>query len=301
MDKEMRNEAVKQYLKYFKIWFIVVGILFVISIVCAIARNASVQNERTNTQAPKERVYDQADVLSSSEEDALRDLIEQIEDQISADIVLVTTNLNMLGTGSSFEDSWEWNMQKTADDFYDNNSFGYNAPQGDGVLILDNWYEGQSGSWLSTCGKMVGLFGDYEVNRVLDEIYYGIEYGHGAYEAYAEAIMLIGRMFGGEKNVIDKGTYFLGAFIVSTIAALIYVFSKLSNKDGEKTTVASTYVEGSPAMNIQQDQFIRRVVTRRKIPKQNPSAGSAGRSGSGGGGVHRSSSGVRHGGGGRRR
>ena len=190
-------------------------------------------------------------------------------------------------------------MMNTADDFYDHKGFGFDKPLGDGVLLLDNWYEGQAGSWLSTCGRLVDEFSMSEVNQVLDEVYYGIEYGSGAYEGYRDGIETIVRIAGGEAKGFDKSSYWLGTFIISTIAALIYIFTKLRSKEGEKTVVPGTYIQGSPIMNVKQDQFVRKVVTRRHIPRQSSSSG-GGRS-SGGGGSHRSSSGARHGGGGRRR
>ena len=270
MEKEIKIEAGKQYLKYFKIWFILVGILAVVAIVCVIGRAMTKEAVRGNLQAPTERIYDFAEVLSEAQEDSLRELIAQTQELIAADIVLVTTSTVMQNAGDYFGDSWEINMRNAADDFYDQNGFGYDVIRGDGVLVLDNWYEGQAGSWLSTSGKMVDRFGQYETDRVLDEIYYGIEYGNGAYEAYRNAIQEIGEISQGGVSFVSKSTYYLMAFVISTIAALIYTLSKLSNKEGEKTIVAGTYVEGSPVVNVQKDQFIRRVVTRRKIPRQTP-------------------------------
>ncbi len=293
MDRDMKIEARNQYLKYFKIWFIAVGILAVITVITLVINLMSEKTVRNNPQAPAERVYDQAHVLTASEEEVLRTLIAEIEEKIKADIVLVTDNRIMEGNGAPSADAtWETNMMNTADDFFDRNGYGYDQPWGNGVLILDNWYEGQAGSWLSTCGSMIEVFGDYEIDQVLDAIYYGIDYG--AYEAYKDAIEQIGAIAGGTKA--EGGTYGLGAFAIATIAALFYIFLKLSHKEGEKTVVAGTYVEGSPVINVHKDEFIRKVVTRRHIQRQTGS--SCGRSG---GGVHRSSGGVRHGGGGRRR
>lgn len=300
MEKAFRNEAGRQYLKYFRIWFIVIGVLAVFTVIFFIGNQLEEEVVRSNFQAPAERIYDQADVLTDSEEEKLRGLIAEAEEKIKADIVLVTTNLVMEGSGAAYNGSWESNMMNTADDFYDQKGFGFDKPLGDGVLLLDNWYEGQAGSWLSTCGRLVDEFSMSETNRVLDVVYYGIEYGTGAYEGYRDGIEEIVRIAGGEPEGIDKSSYWLGTFFISTIAALIYIFVKLRNKEGEKTVVPGTYIQGSPVMNVKQDQFIRKVVTRRRIPRQSSSSGGSGRS-SGGGGSHRSSSGTRHGGGGRRR
>ena len=299
MEKEFKIEARRQYLKYFRIWFIVIGVLAVITVIFFIGNLREEEVVRSNPQAPTEKVYDQADVLTDSEEEKLRALIAEAEEKIKADIILLTTNLVMEGSDAAYNGSWETNMMNTADDFYDQNCFGFDKPLGDGVLLLDNWYEGQAGSWLSTCGRLVDEFSMSEVNRVLDAVYYGIEYGTGAYEGYRDGIEEIVRIADGKQEGIDKSSYWLGTFLISTIAALIYIFTNLRSKEGEKTVVPGTYIQGSPIMNVKQDQFIRKVVTRRHIPRQSSSSG-GGRS-SGGGGSHRSSSGARHGGGGRRR
>ena len=296
MDNEIKIEARKQYFKYFRIWFIVVGVLAVISLCTLIADLLRKDVVRTNDRAPVERVYDQADVLTIAEEDALRELIAKTEERIKADIVLVTSKKPMEGAGAANPAAtWETNMMNEADDFYDRNGYGYDKACGDGLLILDNWYEGQAGSWLSTCGSMMEQFGSYEIDQVLGVIYYGIDYG--AYSAYRDAIQEIGEIAGEE--IVADNTYWTGAFFIATITAGIYILCKLRNKKGEKTVVAGTYVTGSPVTNVHRDDFIRKVVTRRHIPRQTGSSGGGSRSG--GGGSHRSSGGVSHGGGGRRR
>jgi len=297
MEREIRMEAGRQYFKYFKIWFIIVGILAVIAGIVFLIQILETKTERSNTQAPAERVYDEADVLTTEEEERLRKLIAKVEEEIKADIILVTSNRIMEGEGAPSDASWEINMMNTADDFYDKNNYGYDMPRGNGLLLLDNWYEGQAGSWLSTCGTMIDEFSDYKINRVLDAVYYNID--NGAYKAYREGIEEIGNVM--RRVQVNDGNFGLGAFAISTVTALIFLFVNLKNKEGKKTVVAGTYVEGAPLNNIRRDQFIRKTVVRRHIPRQSRSGGSSGRSSSGGGRSHRSSSGVSHGGGGRRR
>ena len=66
MEKEFRNEAGRQYLKYFKIWFIVVGVLVVFTAIFFVCNQVEKDVVRSNTQAPAERVYDQAEVLTEA-------------------------------------------------------------------------------------------------------------------------------------------------------------------------------------------------------------------------------------------
>ena len=87
--------------------------------------------------------------------------------------------------------------------------------------------------------------------------------------------------------------------IIALIVAVSYVLVNLKKQEGKRTTTASTYVERTPVMNNQVDQFMTKSVTKRKI-ETSSSSGGGGHSG-GGGGHHVSSSGHSHGGGGRHR
>lgn len=284
MGNEFKAEARKQYLKYFSIWFIAVAVLAVITLGITFVKG--VGGGRGNDAAPVERVYDYADVLTDTEEQMLRDYIAEKEPEIQADIVLVTVNEPMQ-TGYV---SWEAAMRMRADDIYDDNNYGYDKVWGNGVLLLDNYYEGQEGSWLSTCGNVYEQFGDYEIDEVLDAVYYGLDDGaYNAYKAYIDetcALMTSGRL-----TVIPV------CILIPVIVALIYAGVNLHQKKAKDTTTASTYMEGGkPVINIASDDFIRKNVVKTRIESSSGGGGGGGR-----GGSHRSSSGVSHGGGGRRR
>lgn len=292
----------KQYLSYFKVWFIILGVLVVLVGGAAFVKYTT--SGRSNYRAPEERVYDYADVLTDSEEEDLRNLIADREKRIGCDIVLVTINESVLehyGFTENTDSNWEYCMQTYADDFYDEHKFGYNADyEGDGVLLLDNWYEGENGSekgsWLSTSGKIYRRYSTRMINNLLDDVYNLVDSSpYRAYRAYIEDI------YHEMGNDNDAGSMMnpFALFIISLIVAAIFVVSHLKVKEGTKTTVASTYVEnGSIHFNVKQDQLVNKFVTSRVI-QTSSSSGGGGHSGGGGG--HRSSSGASHGGGGRRR
>lgn len=287
MENDFKKEARKQYFKYFRVWFVIVGVLLVIALLLGGAKLLKGKPERNNDSAPTERVYDFAGVLTDEEEQRLRDYIADKEPDIQADIVLVTINQPMEGNGVS----WENAMMNYADDFYDNHNYGYDKARGNGVLLLDNHYEGQAGSWLSTCGNVYEEFGDYEINEVLDAVYFSLDFGF--YDAYKDYVDTTCIMMGE-----GGGFPFLFLAIGPALVALIYALINLHQKKAKDTTQATTYVAGgSPVMNVARDDFIRKHVTKRKIETSSSSGGSSG----GRGGSHRSSSGTRHGGGGRRR
>lgn len=300
MDKEIKKEALRQYLKYFRIWFIAVGVVVVITIFMIFRANLP----SANRQAPEERVYDYAGVLTDSEEEALRRKIAEYEKKGQIDIIIVTLNEPM-----GIEDAeWEWNMMNYADDFYDNGKFGWNKAHGDGALLLDNWYEdangSQKGSWLSTSGKMEETIGRGEEKRVLDDMYEYID--RDPYRAYLAAVERLadfgkyGPYGEGDGDIVSA---FLGAFVVSSLVALVYLIVYLTPSKGKDTTTAGTYVEGGvPVVRNRSDEFLRKNVVSRRI-ESNSGGGGGGSSHRGGGshGSHTSSGGHSHGGGGRRR
>lgn len=302
MEYDVKKEARKQYLSYFKVLFIVAGILLAVALGMAIKANIKNNVGRTNHQAPTQRVYDNADVLTDIEEADLEYYIAQAEAKCQCDIVLVTICTPVEGTeieGMGYRyDNWDLNMRDLADDFYDLNKFGYNASfEGDGALLLDNWYEGQAGTWLSTSGRVYKEMGTIEIDELLDDVYRYVETNpYKAYKAYVDYIVDI---MSTTKNLVAFTMMIPVCLIISLIAALIFVVSKMTNKEGKVTVVPNTYTEGRAEYNVKADNFIRKHVTTRHIPRNTSSGGGGGSHSYGGG--HSSSSGASHGGGGRRR
>ena len=204
MDKEVRSEALRQYFRYFRVWFIlvaiaivVVGIGFGVRMLQNMGKRLTVSGN--DERVTKERVFDLAEVLTDEEEQSLREYIAECEARAEIDIVVVTLNEPM---GLS-DDQWENNMMNCADDFYDNNVFGYDKPWGDGALLLDNWYEdengSQKGSWLSTSGKMEEIIGAYEEEKVFDAMGSSYDIASDPYGAYRGAVSKLA--YYGEKGV----------------------------------------------------------------------------------------------------
>ena len=275
MEKDIKREALRQYFKYFKIWFIIAGILAVITIGAAVVHALTPKPVRGNSQEPTERVYDYADVLTDEEEQSLREYIAECEEKIQADIVIVTISesveydLQNPGLAEAFHakevgsTDWSTAMRDLADNFYDYNNYGYNKVHGNGVLLLDNSYEGQKGSWLSTCGNVYDYFGDYEIDQALYAVDDYID--ESPYKAYKNCISYVTRTM--EESQESMPMTFAPWILVGLVVALIY---------------------------------LRKNVVTRRIETSSSSGGSSHHSG-GHGGSHRSSSGVSHGGGGHRR
>lgn len=295
MENDVKKEARRQYLRYFRFWFIGIGILALLCIVMALVKQLRGPVPRSNTEAPAERVYDYADVLTDQEEEDLRRYIADTEEKLQIDIVLVTFSQSVEGEDAMAQyglrsRNWEQNMQDIADDFWDENHYGYNRGfEGDGVLLLHNWYEGQNGEHLSTSGSVERAFSVRDIDRVL----YAVDdyYATNPYKAYRAYVKEVAELMDTSPRLPFS---WVTVFVLPIIIACVYAVSGSAQKKATNTVAVNAYVAGGkPELHDRTDGFLRKSVAVRKIETPKSSGGGH----SGGGGHHRSSSGASHGGG----
>lgn len=279
----------KQFFSYFKIVFIVLGVLLIVTVIATLTKG-NIKYARKNDKAPAQRVYDYAEVLTQEQEAELENLIVKRENQIGCDIVLVTLNESLYEKYGITEDTdvnWERCITRYAEDFYLDNEFGYDEPgtDGDGALLLHNWYPGEEGSHLAHGGRVWDHYDDSMIGEVLDEVYFrALSDPYDAYKYYIEDMY---NEMSGKSNAIPP----IAILVCSVLVSGIFVCLHIKPKEGIKTTTENTYVEdNSIHYNVKRDELKNKFVTSRVIPK----------SSSGGGGGGRSSGGSRMGGGSRR-
>ncbi len=300
MGEDLKKEARRQYIRYFRVWFVIIGILVLVNMGLWIYRTVLDRQTRANQEAPVERVYDYGDMLTEKQEEGLRVHIARMEKRYKIDIVLVTMRQPVEGqeaqeTYGYRSVYWEQNMQDLADDFWDEHRYGYNKGfEGDGALLLDNRYEGQRGEHLSTSGRVEFAFDMDDIDDVLDQVdkYYDTD----PYQAYIAFVDGVCRKMG--HSMLSPVSLLL-CLVGTLVATLVYAASHMSPRLAENSIRVNTYVEGGkPELKHKSDQFLRKSLVKRHIE----TSGSSGRSSSrsGGGGHHRSSSGASHGGGSRR-
>lgn len=256
------------------------------------------------------KVYDKAQLFSSAELEALESRANELSERLQLDIVIVTTNENEDKTSRAY-----------ADDFYDQNGFGYGT-EADGVLLLINMEDREV--YISTCGKAIQYLTDARTQNILDKIYIslGDEYYKDAAETFlkqleyyvAEGIPqnqntqfessgtvpvrenTLGNTYTSQKTTLSMEQKLLIYLLISFAVGGISVGIMAMNNRGVSTTNQSTYLRDN-ALNIynKQDQHVNTTVTHVTIQTDSGSSSSAGRST-----VHRSSSGRTHGGGGRK-
>lgn len=264
-----------------------------------------------------EKIVDDANLLSDSEEVALEQKAKTLVSKYQMDVVILTVwSLD----GKSAQDY--------ADDYYDTNGYGIGGDYSGLLLLLSmenrDWY-------ISTCGETIYALTDYGIQSVFEEIawYLSEDQYYYAFDEYLDqlddyfAAYAQGEPVDGYKDPYDgPGSYYPGTyddivyyddseqgfviplFISLAIGAAVGGIAILIMRSQMNTAVAQSgaqsYVQnGSYHLNQQQDVFLYQNITR--IRRAESSSGSRGGSFHGGGSrIHTSSFGRRHGGGGGR-
>lgn len=286
----------REYFRYFRwLYIIFAAVLLIFGFLTAghaIAADAAYYDRTNEACTTEERVFDYGDVLTDKEEDKLRTLIDKRQKQTGCDIVLVTLNesLEEYTKAMNSNVSYDQFVKIYAEQFYDEHNFGYNQPDGDGIILVDNWYREDDGriySWLYNEGKVKNAYSDADLNSLMDNVYRYVESNaYRAYKAYVNDFYhgMIGM------NAMTVNIPRWVAFIIGIISSVIFVMYHWRTKKGKKTTMATTYVEGmEPSFSVLEDRFLRKSVVKHKI-KSDSSGGShgSGRGAGNSGGVGRS-------------
>ena len=292
----------KEYFKYFKWVYLIIAVMGLILLFINALHSVSAKAnyyERTNSDCKtSQRVFDYADVLSGKEEEKLAKLIDKRQKQTGCDIVLVTMNESLKEYAREIEPgvSYDEFVRVFAEQFYEENNFGYNKANGDGVLLVDNWYREDNGkiyTWFCTTGIVKDAYSDADIDHILDRVYRTIEKNpYRAYKTYVNDFY--DDMLGMRAFHADVSGLFV--LIPAIIATVIFIAVNWQARSGEKTTTAATYLNGGKERFLnKQDIFVRKSVVKHHIES------SSGKSGGGHSGGHSGGGGRSHGGGGHSR
>lgn len=244
-------------------------------------------------------VYDDAELLTEQEIDALNEKIAALKETTGWNIYAVTT-----------EDAVGKSAAAYADDFFDSHS----PEQEDGVAALIDMDNREI--YLSTCGEAIRYLTDERLDYILDDAYEEISAGY-----YADCLSA---MIDGVSQYYDRGIpenqynydeetgkisvyhsiTLWEAVIAIVIAAGTFavVFGGIVGKYRLKFGNYEYEFRRFSRMNLEnnRDVLVNSTVTHRRIPKNTGGGGSSHHSSSGRSTTHHSSSGRSHGGSGRK-
>lgn len=282
----------REYFRYFKWIYSILAVLGILLVLLhvghwGIAKAANYQ--RTNRKCSTEqRVFDYGNVLTDKEEQKLEKLIAKREKQTGCDIVLVTLKESLKEYAREIEPGvgYDQFVRVYAEQFWEENGFGYDKPDGDGVVLVDNWFREDDGSiytWFCTTGKAKNAYSAAQIDHILDNVYRYVE--RNPYRAYKTYV----NDFYHDMLGINVFTFYvpsMSCWLIGIISAVIFIACNWRSKRGKKTTTAVTYVTGGePAFRVHEDRFLRKTVTQRRIERSS-SGGGGGHGGGGGGGHH---------------
>lgn len=281
-------------MKKFKVTMIIVYILIIVSFI-GIFFTGKTSNKvlRTKVQnrnnegliVTDERIFDEADILTETEEYSLQKYMDKVSKEKQVDIVIVTTN-----------DAEGKQPREYAENFYKTHDFGYEDSDGTGLLYLislDKSVTGNRELWMTTAKEAKDYFSQSRIDSVLDNIYNTLTADEelNYYGSCNEFIKGIEKYMNVSESVPVFLTKWYSKLGIALVITMIIFFILIFNFGGKKTTTAETYLDvNSIKRNIKEDTYMYTRTTKTKIEKSSSSSGSS----SGG-----SSSGGGYGGGGR--
>ncbi len=236
------------------------------------------------------RLVDDAQLLDNREAENVLAKLDEISNRQQFDIVIVTT-----------DDTNGKSAMAYADDFYDENGYGYGSGK-DGVLLLVDM--GERDWWISTCGYGITVFTDAGISYISDCFLEDLSAGYyeDAFLTFAEQCDAFvtqarnGRAYDVHnlpKEPFAWGSHLVFALVVGFVIALIVVsIMKGQLKTVRRQNTADSYVRRD-SMHLTDSKDIFLYAKRDRTARPQPSE-----SHSGGSSVHVSSSGTSHGGGG---
>lgn len=248
----------------------------------------------------RSRVVDGAELLTDDEISALSAKLDEISTRQQMDVVVMTSD-DLQGYDTATE---------CADELYEYCGYGF-GDEKDGIMLFISM---DDRDWaISTCGRAIDVFGEYDCDYIGNEI---VPYlSDGDYAAAFERFANLCDQFitnGGiddddydhDDDYDDYRNFTIPSerlspmwILVSIVAGILLAVLVVGIMRSKLKTVrfqaaASNYVKhGSMNITDSSDLYLYRTMSRTPRPKSNDNSSSGG-----GGGIHMSSSGTMHGG-----
>ncbi|WP_170885563.1 TPM domain-containing protein [Bacillus alkalicellulosilyticus] len=240
-----------------------------------------------------QRIYDYANLLSDTEEEALEKLAQDYSMKHETDFVFLTTN-----------DTKGQDIEYYSSEFVESSNIGYGEEQSVAMLTIDMGYRE---IYVIGFGKAESYLDGYRIDELIDSVlvHVAVEDYSIAFESFIKQYenyfemeppvhndnVYSGTPTGNQSDNILFELWF--QVIVSVLVGGIVVGIMLFNTGGKVTINGKTYMDVTNSRVLQQrDTFVRKSVTKRRKPSNNnngPTSGggrggmtSGGRSYSGG-------------------
>lgn len=224
-------------------------------------------------QAESKHVYDKADILSESEEKELEQLAAQYSEEKEIQYIILTGDEIHLQRRD---------VVKYMGDFYDEEAPGYDKAHGDTAMLTIDMENREV--FLSAFGERpMKYLDDNRLTQIREYITQDLT--NGDYVAASTKFFEKADRYLEVNPIINPESILLKwwfqVFIAILIGAVI-VGTMVFNLGGKVTVNHQTYFDPKQSrIKNRHDRYLRKTVTRTKIPKNNGSGGSGG----GGGGV----------------
>ena len=248
--------------------------------------STTAESAETESAKPVAVVQDDAGLLTDTEEKSLQEQMQEISNTYGCEMAVVTVD--------SYSES---TIEAFADNISDQNDFGY-GKAGGGILLALSMGDRK---WaISTYGLAIADFTDEGQKYITDRVVPMLSEGdyNGAFTKYASLCGTflkqaqtgkpydVGHM---PKKPVTPLMIALCIVFGSAVAALPIWVMVSGMKTIRFADSAEAYEDkNSLQMSVKEDRFLRHLITRTPIPKDNGS--------SGGSSTHTSSSGTSHGG-----
>ena len=224
----------------------------------------------------EEKIYDDADLLTFTQESELNQKIEEYIENNEMDMILVTTLINPYSSPREF-----------AAKFYDSHDFGRNENR-DGILMLIDRSEGYNDVYLLTTGEAIRIYSDSRIESILDDIQEQVSNGYSSmFEAFIDSSSYYASLGVPDENknsYIDKDgniaykrqfPFLLITILSLLVPSIIVGILVAKNKMVRKATSASVYLDrGSIQLGTKEDVFLHTHTTSIHIPRNTGSGGS---------------------------
>lgn len=229
----------------------------------------------------EETVFDYADLLTSSEEDNLRNYAEKFE-KYDISVIFLTTN-----------DAEDKSSMIYSDDFYDSNNF-----RPDGVLFMIDMDNREL--YINTVGECIDLLTDTAIYNTLDACYTHASNGEYALCLSRMSKSICTKLEDHYNPLLGAVKFSFTTLIIMVVITIIIVIVLISKHNRANKSVSAKHYIGSTFevkdRNVVYMGCSKEVIRDYYAPSNNSSGGGRRTGGS----SHRSSRGVRHGGGGRK-